>query len=311
MTDETKTKRDLTVFEDFRKNSEIILSDPNNVKIPLATVFGKGTTGNLPSFGGKSLNENTHLVDAAIKNVGELENIWNHSHTQWTWKHINFSYHSPMKNMRQIAAEVSKKKSALNEAKWRHVKNEIKICKIEEQLANTDDMDYWEEVNLKVKLAELKEGAVEGMKYIEGAMKDILAMEDIYEQLKSKVSDFSEHDVELYETKSHLQRSLVQCIRDIRMSGSISKGEQEYVEQIGVNVSKLQNVLRNYVQNEAKQDSWSSDGLFKFVDELSDELIKVHKVDVKRMELMGYDHDPREDITFINKLAKPTNQEEQ
>lgn len=312
MTEETKkSKSDLTVFDAIRNNSDIVLSDPEELKIPLSTVFGKGSTGNLPSFGNRSLNENTELVDAAIKNVGEMENIWNHSHTQWMWKHINFSYHSPIKNMRQITAELSKKKGALSEAKWRYVKNEAKICRLEEELTNSDGSDYWREVDQKIKLAELKESAVENMKYIEGAMKDVLALQEIYEQLKSKVSGFSEHDVELMETKTHLQRSLVQCIRDIRQHGSITKGEQEYIEQIGVNVSKVQSVLRQYVKNEESQESWDSSGLFEFVEKLAEELINVHKVDAKRMELLGYDHNPREDITFSTKIALLDKEEDQ
>ena len=301
----------ISVFEDIRTNNDIVVADPEKLKIPLATVFGRGTTTNLPSFGGRTLSENTQLVDAAMKNVGQLENIWNHSHSQWTWKHINFSYHSPIKNMRQISAEMTKKKTALSEAKWRHVKNEAKICKLQDELQDTSDMDYWREVELKIKLAELKEKAVESMTYIEGAMKDVLALQEIYEDLKEKVSEFSEQDVELLESKTHMKRSLVQCIRDIRQAGHISKGEQEYVEQIGVNVGKLQHILKKYVESEASQESWDSSGLFEFVDKLADELITVHKVDVKRMELLGYDPDPTEEITYNSKLALPKSSQEE
>lgn len=295
-------KKELAVYEQLN-TKELVLSEAEALKVPMSMVFGHGTTGNLPSFGGKTLNENSQLVDAALKNVGELQNIWNHSHSQWTWKHINFSYHSPMKNMRQISAELARKKSALNEAKWRQVKNEAKIRKIEEELTTSDNLDYWREVDLKIKLAELKEGAVEGITYIEGAMKDVLALQEIFEDLKDRVSGFSEHDVEQQESISHLKRSIVQCVRDVRQSGVISKGEQEYVEQIGVNPSKLQRIIQQYVKSEAEQDSWDSTGLFEFVDGLTRELVEKHKVDIKRMELLGYDSDPTESISYSEKLA--------
>lgn len=300
MTEETK--KALAVYEQL-DTKELVLAEAEALKVPMSMIFGHGTTGNLPSFGGKTLNENSQLVDAALKNVGELQNIWNHSHSQWTWKHINFSYHSPMKNMRQISAELARKKSALNEAKWRQVKNEAKIRKIEEELTTSQDLDYWREVDLKIKLAELKEGAVEGITYIEGAMKDVLALQEIYEDLKERVSGFSEHDVERQESISHLKRSIVQCVRDVRQSGVISKGEQEYVEQIGVNPSKLQRLIQQYVKSEAEQDSWDSSGLFEFVDGLTTELVEKHKVDIKRMELLGYDPEPTESISYSEKLA--------
>lgn len=300
MTEETK--KALAVFEQLN-TKDLVLSEAESLKVPMSMIFGHGTTGNLPSFGGKTLNENSQLVDVALKNVGELQNIWNHSHSQWTWKHINFSYHSPMKNMRQISAELARKKSALNEAKWRQVKNEAKIRKIEEELTTSGTLDYWREVDLKIKLAELKEGAVEGITYIEGAMKDVLALQEIFEDLKERVSGFSEHDFEQQESISHLKRSIVQCIRDVRQSGVISKGEQEYVEQIGVNPSKLQRIIQQYVNSEAEQDSWDSSGLFEFVDQLTKELVEKHKVDIKRMELLGYDPDPTESISYSEKLA--------
>ena len=297
-------KRELSVFEEIRRNTDIVLADPEKSKVPMSMVFGQGSNGNLPSFGGKTLSENALVVDQALQNVGELQNIWNHSHSQWTWKHINLSYHSPFKNMRQIAAEINSKKNALNEAKWRKIKNEAKMRKIEEQLVHGVD-DYWKEVDLKIKLAELKEGDIESTTFIEGAMKDVLALQEMYEQLKEKVNSFNEEDFELEETKSHLKRSIVQCIRDVRQAGVISKGEQEYVEQIGVNPSKLQKLIQNYVKQEAEQDGWDSTGLFEFVDKLTNELTEIHQVDKKRMELQGFNHGIAENISYINRLAIP------
>jgi len=297
-------KRDLSVFEEIRKNTDITVANPEKAKVPMSMVFGQGSNGNLPSFGNRTLNENALIVDQALQNVGELQNIWNHSHSQWTWKHINLSYHSPFKNMRQIAAEINSKKNALNEAKWRKIKNEAKARKIEEQLFQGVD-DYWKEVDLKIKLAELKESDIESTTYIEGAMKDVLALQDMYEQLKEKVNSFSEEDFELEETKSHLKRSIVQCIRDVRQAGVISKGEQEYVEQIGVNPSKLQKLIQNYVKQEAEQDGWDSTGLFEFVDKLTNELTEIHQVDKKRMELQGFSHDISKNISYTGKLALP------
>jgi len=219
------------------------------------------------------------------------------------WRHLNLSWLSPMKNMRQISAEISRKKGALNEAKWKHVQNEIKIKKIEEELRNPELLDYWREVDLKVKLAQLQEGLAESSTAIEGAMKDLLALNELYEQLKEKVSDFSEEDVEAEETRSHLKRSIVQCIRDIRQGGSITKGEQEYLEQIGVNPTKMQNVLRNYVKSEAEQDSWDVSGLYTFVDEIVEELSERHQVDKVRMDLQGFKNEYIGSITMDKKVA--------
>jgi hypothetical protein len=295
---------ELTVFEEIRRDLAL---NSNDVKVPLSMVFGRGTTaGNVQSFGGNSLVENTQKVDLALANVGELQTIWNHSHTQWMWKHLNLSWHAPLKNMRQIAAEINRKKSALNEAKWRQIESEVKIRKIEDELqkGNQDgSLDYWREVELKIKLAKLKEGIAEGVVVIEGAMKDVLVLNELYEQLKQKVSGFSEADVEKEETKNHLKRALVQSIRDVRMTGAISKGEQEYIEQIGINPMKLQSLLRKYVESEAKSESWDVSELYEFVDGLTDELVDSYKVDAKRMALQGFSTEIMENFTQSEKVA--------
>jgi hypothetical protein len=301
MSDNEK-KNEIAVFEEIRKDLDIT-RDISNFKVAMSDVFGKGSLAVKESFGGVTFKDNSVKVDLAIQNTDELQSIWNHSHTQWMWKHLNLSWLSPMKNMRQISAEMSRKKSALNEAKWKHVQNEVKIKKIEEELSQPELLEYWREVDLKIKLAQLQEGLAESSTIIEGAMKDVLALNELYEQLKEKVSDFSEEDVEAEETKSHLKRSIVQCIRDIRQGGSITKGEQEYLEQIGVNPTKMQNVLRNYVKSEAEQDSWDVSGLYTFVDEIVEELANRHKVDEVRMDLQGFKNEYIGSITMDKKVA--------
>ncbi len=295
-------KTEIAVFERLRNDLDIT-RDISGFSVSMNDVFGKGSLAAKESFGGLTFKENSEKVDLAIQNTNDLQSIWNHSHTQWMWRHLNLSWLSPMKNMRQISAEISRKKGALNEAKWKHVQNEIKIKKIEEELRNPELLDYWREVDLKVKLAQLQEGLAESSTAIEGAMKDLLALNELYEQLKEKVSDFSEEDVEAEETRSHLKRSIVQCIRDIRQGGSITKGEQEYLEQIGVNPTKMQNVLRNYVKSEAEQDSWDVSGLYTFVDEIVEELSERHQVDKVRMDLQGFKNEYIGSITMDKKVA--------
>ena len=303
----TEKKNEIAVFEEIRKDLDIT-RDISDFKVAMSDVFGKGSLAVKESFGGVTFKDNSEKVDVAIQNTNELHNIWNHSHTQWMWKHLNLSWRAPLKNMRQISAEISRKKGALNEAKWKHVQNEVKIKKIEEELSKPELLDYWREVDLKIKLAQLQEGLAEGSTHIEGAMKDILALNELFEQLKSKVSNFSEEDVEKEETKTHLKRSIVQCIRDIRQGGSITKGEQEYLEQIGVNPMKMQNILREYVKSEAAANSWDVSGLYEFVDGVVEELAERHQVDKVRMNLQGFESEAIGNITYDNKVAHLTNE---
>ena len=295
------SNKEVAIYEEIVKDL-VKIEDRDEFYVPVEKIFGQGTLAETPSFGGRSLAENSELVTHAFKNTNELQNIWNRSHSQWDWKHINMSYHGDYKNIRQIAAEITRKKQALDEAKWRHVKNEIKLRKVEEKLQNPD-LDYWKRIDLQVDLAQMREGIAAGTTYIEGAMKDVLALNDLYEQMKDKFEGFTEADFEREESKSHLKRSVVQCIRDVRQSGSITKGEQEYLEQIGVNPTKMLYLIREYINKEEAKDDWSVSALHDFVAKIVDELIDVLQVDRKRMELMGFNPDPIDALTYDNKVA--------
>lgn len=301
---EQNTSNAIAVFSELK--TDLVIKDGSEYIVPLATIFGKGTVAKTESFGNNSLAINAQKVDVAIANTKDLQNIWNRSHTQWMWRHLNLTYLDPHKNMRQVAAEIARKRQALNEAKWNQVKNEIKVRKIEEQLSNPEMLDSWQEIELTVKKAELQEKMAEGISYIEGAMKDVLALNNLFEQLKSNISEFNEIDIEKAESKAHLKRSITQCIRDVRQSGSITKGEQEYLEQIGVNPMRMMQRIREYVAREASSNSWDVGMLHDFVDEVADELIDVCKVDEIRLSKMGLTSDMDESITFSKLIGNNT-----
>ncbi len=84
------------------------------------SVFVEKALPAIPSFGGHTLTENVKKAESALVEMESLGKIWNHSHSQWAWRHLNLSSFSPIKNLRQISAEIEKKKAALNETKYKY-----------------------------------------------------------------------------------------------------------------------------------------------------------------------------------------------
>lgn len=244
----------------------------------------------ISSFGGNTLPANVEKAETALAEMEPLGKIWNHSHSQWMWRHLNLSSFSPIKNLRQISAEITKKKSALDQTKYKYYKKQIAIEKIKQLLDESEE--GLDRIQLQVRKAEMESNLTGAQRLIDGALKDILTLHDLYNQIKKQTGEVTEADAEAVESLAHLQRSIQQCLRDVRQFGAITKGEQEYLEQIGVNPSKMQDTLRSYVMEEA-QDDWSTSGLASFVVGLSEELINVHKVDVIRMKVQGFDSDAK------------------
>jgi hypothetical protein len=298
----TTESKELTLVD--RIANDLIPNDGSAIKVPLSSVFGKGVLTKTESFGGRSLVENADRVDRAIEEMRPLHNIWNHSHSQWDWKHITLSWYSDYGNMKKIEAEMQRKRAALNETKWRIIKNEIKMKKLEEELAMLNpEADYWRIIDLKVKITEHREGIAEGIIMVEGAMKDVLALKDLYDSLKERVSNFTEEDFEKEESKSHLKRSVSQCLRDIRQFGFITKGEQEYLEQIGVNPGKALVLFRKYIEAEANDDAWDNSNLIKFIEDFVNDMIDNHKVDYHRILAMGFRQEPIAELGYTKPVA--------
>lgn len=271
----------------------ILPSIEENKRIPIA--LGLTAFGNTKSFGGLTLKENALKVDEVFEKTSKIQKIWNHPMSQWQWKHSNLSYHSEWKNIRQIAAELASKKAALDEAKWKYIENEINLQEKLEKL-ETLELNRYDRLRLQLEIAKLQEGMKQSITYLEGAMKDVLTISDLYDFYAEKYKNFTEEDFENAEAKSHLQRSLVQCLRDVREHGTITKGEQEYLEQIGVNPSKVQQSLTEYLVIEgAETTNWDVGVLHKFIEEFSEFLLPHAN---KKMILMGFSQNANKSITF-------------
>ena len=273
----------------------------------IAEVFMATNLAEVKSFGGLTIAENAKKVDLAIANVAETERIWNRSHSQWTWRHINLSYAAPMKNLRQVSAEMTRKREALEEAKWNYLKNEIKLKQKEDRLAK--EKDPLKSQLIEIDIAQLKSGMANGMKYVEGAMKDVLTLSNLYDDLKNKFSDYTEEDFEKEEARSHLKRSMLQCLRDVRQSGRITKGEQEYLEQIGVNPGKITLDMLAYLEYEQKIEDYTVKPMYEFLDDMCTKLLDQLQVDKVRMELQGLRDHYDSDALFLTDESNDNSEE--
>lgn len=288
--------------------------DYDNFTVPLNEVIGGKFLENQESFGGKTLAENAVICQQTMDIASDLHEIWNHGHTQFAWKHINFSALDDVINMRQVSAELSNKASILNGAKWGIIETQVKIAELEWRLSQLDEtkneMHRFKKMKIIMSLAQMRESAEENKRMLEGTMKDMIALKDSYDQLNQRVSDISEYDVEKNQPYQHMVKSINQCIRDVRQYGMISKGEQEYAEQIGINPSKLLMAIKNYLEKEAISESWDTRELKIFVTSLAKELAENLKVSEIRSEMAGFRDEPIEGASSIKKVARLEKSEE-
>jgi hypothetical protein len=227
---------------------------------------------NVKSFGGVSLHEN---ITKAIKVIEETElnrKVWNRKNSQWMWQNLTLFQATPMRTLRQVSAEIEKKRLTVSEIEIKVRIKKAEVGVMEEKLA--DGTTFAEKNLISCEIDEKENELSNTLMYIEGALKDLITLGGLHDQLVKQFEGWSEDDFEKEEARSHIKRSIMQCLRDVRQHGRIGKGEQEFLEQCGLNPTKILMHLTKYlVDVEQKLEGFGSGPLEEFLNEFSVDLL--------------------------------------
>jgi hypothetical protein len=173
---------------------------------------------------------------------------------------------SPMRMMRQIMAEVEKRKMALAEAQVSHAKTVKEIQDLE------GSIDPVEQAELRQKRFSLD--MLESK--INGSFKDIATLIDAYENIKAKngIEDWDEEAYEREEKRHHVRRGFELMYRNLLDGGRAQTATIEYLQQYGVHPQVALTEVSGYVQHTAqrisKKDIPHSNDLEDFLDQMAD-----------------------------------------
>lgn len=233
---------------------------------------------NLPSFGGKSLAENLARAEAAIDKMAPVEQMHNRSQSQWMRRHLTFSWWSIHHNARQIAAEVARKREALAETRANLTikRAEIEVKRAEAETLREDaavlDGARRRLADARIAVLEAEAAKLEGeganaLRYVEGALKDVLSMEKLYDEMvRAHGRPFTEADFERAEQRSQLMRAFSQALRDLRSTGRIGNGNQEFLEQCGASVAAVLADCRHFLEHVEPKAGDTVEALSAFLD---------------------------------------------
>mgnify|MGYP006411661253 FL=1 len=242
------------------------------------------------SYGGNSLATNIENAELAIANVQYTERIWDRSRSQWMLKHLTCSQADGWLRLRQIGAEMSRKRMALNEAKFGYLKKKMKIGVKREEMDKASPANYR---LLEVEIMELESQMQEVMVKVEGALKEVQTLSGMHDSLKEHLGEISEEEFEKAQTKGHIKRAMQQSIREVRECGRIKTGNQEYLEQSGVCVTHAFGLITDYLEQEKTAKNTTL--LHSFLDAVADELEPVADL---QLEIFGFDKDTDLSLTY-------------
>ena len=178
--------------------------------------------------------------------------------------------HSPMRMLRQITAEVEKRKMALAEAQVSHAEKRIEILELEKE----------DDIVSEAKLKAARHGLTMMEHKINGSIKDIAVLIDSYENIKEKweIDEWDEESFEKEEKRHHVRRGFELMYRNLMDGGRASTATIEYMQQYGVHpqlaLTEVSGYIKYTAERIAKKELLHSNDLEEFLDQMADKYFK-------------------------------------
>jgi len=221
---------------------------------------------------GNGAVELSKSVGNALERCDHATKIWTHSRSGMMLRNMTIGgEYAPMRRMRQVAAEIQKKRTAMVEAKYNVLKKK-KEAQLKRQEAKAEKNKLKREyLEIEAEEIEVMAALVEGP-YL-GAMREVIELSHLHDsleaQIREKYGKFDEEVFEKEEAEYWVSRSFTQSLRDIRQHGVITSGQQELLEQIGFDPCVVHRLLVEFLTQHGSDTNPSSEGLEKFISECS------------------------------------------
>jgi len=225
-------------------------------------------------------------TDRALQKVDHAMNVWTHSRSGMVLKNmIVGGEYSLLRQMRQVAAELQRKKDALTESKYTVLKRK-QLAKIKREEAQNEDNNLKREY-LELEAAELDDQALMVERPYIGAMREVMELTRLHDslekQIREKYGKFDEEVFEIEEAKYWVKRGIAQSLRDVRQFGVITVGNQELLEQIGLDPLPIQRMLKQYLEHNSEVTFVGSDSIEKLLNDCADHYYQASIEKTKRL----------------------------
>jgi len=148
---------------------------------------------------------------------------------------LNMIDAGPYRRLKQILAQIEKKRMALKENIFKLQRDQIKIQQL---LEKQSQLEHWELQLNQIEVAELTTAVADGQVYLEAALKEIGMYQEAYKEICKNYNipeQWDEADFEEAEIEHHIKMAFTNAIRDLGAGQRMNHGTCEYFEQYGIN----------------------------------------------------------------------------
>lgn len=199
----------------------------------------------------KQYSDFARVITAGQPEVSRATSLFQKSQSQFMDSMLTVSHITPIRNLRQILAEIKRIKMAIGEAYFSVKKKELDIRDKEEKLKSANGI---ESEKLKMEIQEQQWLIAEIKASMEGAIRKWANYTLQYQAIQEahNLQNFTEEDFEKEEEQYHICKAFEQGLNAARAHGGfIDEGNQIYLSQIGINGTVAQVEVANYLNKEA------------------------------------------------------------
>jgi hypothetical protein len=185
------------------------------------------------------IESNLPAISQATANFGKTQ-------SQFMDNMLTVAHPTPLRNCRQILAQVNRSLEALRESYFKTERTKLEIKKTQKKLREAvkdNALDDLEVELLELEIDEKTSSLEAGKLYIAGAIRQITNYIEQYKAIlqAAGVKSFDEFDFEAEEEKYHIMKAFEQAICAARARGGmIDEGNHIYFYQIGINGAAAQ-----------------------------------------------------------------------
>lgn len=208
--------------------------------------------------------EMLEVVKQALPEVQRSTSLFYKTQSQFMDNMMTVSHMTPLRNLRQILAQMNSTREAIKEAHFKLKKKEVELKQKQREynglfaegsdgMMLNDKNDDLKADLLEIEMAEIVSNADSTRGYISGAIRTLANYTQQYNLIMAKhgLENWNEADFEKEEERYHIMKAFEQALCAARSrNGMIDEGNMIYLTQIGINGATAQFYMLNYLQNE-------------------------------------------------------------
>lgn len=195
--------------------------------------------------------EHKQMLEIVQENLPEVlrgTSLFYKTQSQFMDNMLTVSHPTPLRNARQILAEMNKTREAIKEALLNSKKKEIELKMKQRDLKS--EQDELKQELLQIEIIEIMSKIESSNGYISGAIRKLTNYTEQYKAIlkKHNLENFTESQFEEEEEKYHIMKAFEQGITAARSRGGlIDEGNMIYLTQIGINGAGAQREVTEYL----------------------------------------------------------------